>query len=80
MDNFISIKLLLDENGIRYELTIINSENRGLLFTFDNLEDVLEFTNNIMSENNSFDEIIEKYECYKEIKDTFSYERRLKMN
>lgn len=80
MDNFISIKLLLDENGIRYELTIINSENRGLLFTFDNLEDVLEFTNNIMIENNSFDEIIEKYECYKEMKDTFSYERRLKMN
>lgn len=57
----VSIDTVLENNDIIFKLTVNNSNIEKLYLDFKSLESAINFTENIISVSNDYDEILEKY-------------------
>ncbi len=61
---YINIKIYQNDKEINYKLTVINSQNKKLIYIFNSLEKAIDFTENHINYCKTFEEIIEQYNKY----------------
>ena len=62
---FVSIKIIANNNSIRYEARIMNDDTHVIVFKFNSLDEAIVFIEDIVSESNDFSEMIEYYDMIK---------------
>ena len=61
---FVNINVYFDGNNVLFKLRVHNGKEGELLFDFDSLEKAISFTENVISNSNSYDNIQGIYNKY----------------